>query len=108
MISSIINRSHEWLKHGTCSDMQTENEYFSTVLKIFESGLNFGDILEKGGIQPSSTDTYKVITSVWHSCHVHAGVFQNTPSCTPPFKLCLFTDTIPCVLKFYALFWLEL
>ena len=60
MILSIINRSHEWLKHGTCSDMQTENEYFSTVLKIFENGLNFGDILEKGGIQPSSTDTYKV------------------------------------------------
>ena len=40
--------------------MQTENEYFNTVLKIFESGLNFGDVLEKGGIKPSSTDTYKV------------------------------------------------
>ena len=57
-----VYRSHEWLKHGTCTDMQTENEYFSTVLKIFESGLNFGDILEKGGIRPSSTDTYKVST----------------------------------------------
>ena len=56
----LSNRSHEWLKHGTCTDMQTENEYFSTVLKIFESGLNFGDVLEKGGIKPSSTDTYKV------------------------------------------------
>jgi hypothetical protein len=40
--------------------MQTENEYFSTTLKIFESGLNFGDVLQKGGVSPSSTDMYKV------------------------------------------------
>ena len=53
-------RSHEWLKHGTCSDMNTEYEYFNTVLKVFEGGLNFGDVLEKGGVSPSSTNTYSV------------------------------------------------
>ena len=54
------SRSHEWLKHGTCSDMDTESAYFSTVLKIFEGGLNFGDVLEKAGVTPSKTDTYTV------------------------------------------------
>ena len=60
----VLHRSHEWLKHGTCSDMPTENEYFGTVLKIFENGLNFGDVLDRGGVKPSSTDTYKV--SIMH------------------------------------------
>lgn len=48
------------MKHGTCSDMRTEDAYFGTVLKIFEGGLNFGDVLDKAGIRPSSTDTYTV------------------------------------------------
>ena len=40
--------------------MTTESDYFGTVLKIFEGGLNFGDILQSGGITPSSSDTYTV------------------------------------------------
>ena len=62
--------------------MQTENEYFSTVLKIFESGLNFGDILDKGGIKPSSTDTYKV------SCHFNV-VIIVFPCAHDSSQLCL-------------------
>ena len=76
--------------------MQTENEYFGTTLKIFENGLNFGDVLEKGGIKPSPTDVYKVsiitsaVTGVVYSIpmstpHV-AAVFWNSSRCTPPFK----------------------
>ena len=48
------------MKHGTCSDMTTENTYFSTVLKVFEGGLNFGDVLHEAGIHPSLSDTYTV------------------------------------------------
>lgn len=52
-------REHEWLKHGTCTDMN-EKTFFSKVLSLFENGLNYGLILNKSGIVPSMKRTYDV------------------------------------------------
>lgn len=67
--------------------MQTENEYFGTTLKIFENGLNFGDVLEKGGIKPSSTDVYKV--SIIIIISAATGVVYSIPMSTPHVGSCV-------------------
>ena len=54
-----VYRKHEWLKHGTCSGMKIET-FFSTVLGLFENGLNYAKILNKSGILPSKTQAYDV------------------------------------------------
>ena len=61
---------HEWLKHGTCAsgiqDMRTEHGYFSTVLWLYETRLNFDKfVLAKHNIVPSTTQTYNVNTYTW-------------------------------------------
>lgn len=59
-------RSHEWLKHGTCaaavSSMQTENEFFSTVLGLHEKPMNFTALLSSQGVHPSYNHTFRVCT----------------------------------------------
>jgi len=57
--------SHEWLKHGTCASgipsLSNEHGFFSTVLGLFEKGLNFGQVLRDNNIVPSSSTTYQVL-----------------------------------------------
>jgi len=54
--------SHEWTKHGTCSRM-TQNQYFSTVIKLAET-LDIYSTLAKHGITPGASYDCNKITSV--------------------------------------------
>lgn len=53
-------RCHEWCKHGSCTDF-SEYAFFETILDYYEQdGMEFGDILEKGGVLPSDDKNYPV------------------------------------------------
>ena len=60
----IAGRSHEWLKHGTCASgidcMSTEKGFFSTVLELHQTKMDFSAVLSSQGIYPSRDHTFKV------------------------------------------------
>ena len=44
------------MKHGTCLEtVETEYEFFSKVLDLFENGLNFGEVLASQGVTPGGS-----------------------------------------------------
>ncbi|KAL6657015.1 hypothetical protein ACP70R_004795 [Stipagrostis hirtigluma subsp. patula] len=49
---------HEWLRHGTCSNM-SQRQYFQAALD-FKARFNLTAILRDAGIVPSETTTYNV------------------------------------------------
>ena len=53
------------MKHGTCatgiSSMETEREFFSTVLSLHEQQMNFTKMLTDNDIFPSYDNTYWVL-----------------------------------------------
>ncbi|CAI8048198.1 Ribonuclease Oy [Geodia barretti] len=55
--------SHEWLKHGTCASeiecMSSEKGFFSTVLALHRTKMDFSAILSRRGIFPSHNHTFK-------------------------------------------------
>ena len=57
-------RSHEWLKHGTCASgidcMTSEKGFFSTVLELHATKMDFSAILASHGIYPSHDHAFKV------------------------------------------------
>ena len=63
------------MKHGTCatgiSSMETEREFFSTVLSLHEK-MNFTKILTDNDIFPSYDKTYRVATS--HNCNYTSNI----------------------------------
>ena len=57
-------RSHEYLKHGTCASgidcMDSEKGFFSTVLELHRTKMDFAAILASQGIYASHHHTFKV------------------------------------------------
>ena len=71
----VLYRQHEWLKHGTCatgvSSMDSEHDFFSTVLSLFEDRYNYVSALKSHGITPSNTTAYSVGTCFRVCMHVY-------------------------------------
>ena len=59
-----VGRSHEWRKHGTCASgidcMSSEKGFFSTVLELHQTKMDFTAVLSGQGIYPSHVHTFQV------------------------------------------------
>ncbi|XP_039690544.1 ribonuclease 3 isoform X2 [Medicago truncatula] len=78
-LKSIKLWSHEWMKHGTCSESKlTQHDYFQTALKL-KKKLNIIQILENAGIEPDDKfyDTSSILDAIQQATGFLPGIVCN-------------------------------